>query len=498
MYSNVVLIVLFIAVIVLGILVNRGPLLPPGDGYVDAGFCARTMPGNADCGRFYGPLMANSFFGQLSDSEKVTKLKEYIVVHKRLTTEEPATYPQKTVGEQLVDIEKEMGASKVTAAESSRQVARLGGLCPTSAAYNVDGKIVIQPSGMRFDTMADYTNYITAFYAKNTSCNPIPAVQPYGGPQSGVLGGLGTGTASADQVAGERNDRTVINQALQDLYDQWDANTSSKEPGTIPVRTFQFPAPGEQTYAKTPINSLDDYEYNRVFQLENRPRMSELPKQVKNNLLNAMQLDWPTLPYSSDERASLEEQFVDARMADESLIREPKSGVYFRNMDGVDVEPPDTDATAAREAKILSAYQPTDITKHVVDDEYERVAKVVAQQYSTDPDWEPVVEKRGPHQYAVTELRPRRKTNDKGEAETVWEDEVPTTVADAKQQGLLEGAEFTPTTMSIQDNLQDPYFAKTGVADYSNNRFWRYSDFNKWTPGLERMFAPTDPTNEWH
>jgi hypothetical protein len=262
--------------------------------------------------------------------------------------------------------------------------------------------------------------------------------------------------------------------------------------GEIPGRTFQFPATGEQTYAKTPINSQDDYEYNRVFELENRPRMAPLCKEVKNNLLSSLQLDWSNLPFSSDTKAKLEEQFVNARMED--AFREPKSGVFFRNMEGVDVEPPDEDAAAAREAKILSAYQPTAITTHVVDDEYERVAKVVAQQYSTDPDWEPVVEKRGPHQYAVTELRPRAKKDN----QVTWEDEVKTTVADAAHQGLLEGGDVKPTSMSIQNNLQDPFFAKTGVADYSNNTFWRYENFNKWTPGLERQFAPTDPTNEWH
>ena len=150
------------------------------------------------------------------------------------------------------------------------------------------------------------------------------------------------------------------------------------------------------------------------------------------------------------------------------------------------------------EAKILSAYQPTDITTHVVDDEYERVAKVVAQQYSTDPDWEPVVEKRGPHQYAVTELRPLRKVNKAGEEEVVWEGEGTTSLAQAKQQGLLEGGEVKPNSMSIQDNLQDPFFAKTGVADHSNDKFWKYDSFSKWTPSLERQFAPTDPTNQWH
>jgi hypothetical protein len=202
-------------------------------------------------------------------------------------------------------------------------------------------------------------------------------------------------------------------------------------------------------------------------------------------------LDWSALPFSSEERSQLEEAFVDARMSDG--FREPKTNVFFKNMEGVDIAPPDEDEERAREQKILSAYQPTDITKHVVDEEYERVAKVVEQQFSTDPDWEPVVEKRGPHQYAVTELRPRRKKD--GE-DVKWEEDKVPTIEQAKDQGLLTGGSMAPH-ITVDANLQDPYFDKGGVADYSNNRFWRYQDFNKWTPGLERMFAPTNETKAW-
>ena len=488
MYSNIVLLILFVLLVALGVIVNKRPAVP--EGYVDAGFCARNMPGNEYCKRFYIPIASTSMFSSLTDAEKVAKINDYIRVYHDLVKREPNTFPTLSEADQYKVIEKEMGAGVVTSKESSRATARLAAVCPSDAYYDADGKIHLEPLGKIFNDMTEYTTYVSGFYAKN-NCNAI-SVRPYKGPQPGVLGGAGTGTASAAQIAGERNDRTVVNTALADLYDKWDANTGPRKPGKIPVRTFQFPAPGEQTYAKTPINSLDDYEYNRVFELENKPRMAPLSKEVKSNLLGAMQLDWPTLPYSSDTRAKLEEQFVDARMQD--VFREPKSGVFFKNMEGVDVSPPDQDAVAAREAKILSAYQPTAITTHVVDDEYERVAKVVAQQYSTDPDWEPVVEKRGPHQYAVTELRPKVKKEAK---EPVWEDEIPTTVADAKQQGLLEGGEVKPNVMTIQDNLQDPFFAKTGVADHSNDTFWKYSDFNKWSPNLERQFAPTDPQNEW-
>jgi hypothetical protein len=199
-------------------------------------------------------------------------------------------------------------------------------------------------------------------------------------------------------------------------------------------------------------------------------------------------LDWANLPWNSDEKAKEEEAFISGRMEDG--MRDPKTGVFFRNMEGADVGPPDEAATAAREAKILSAYIPTDISKHVVDSEMERVAQVVNQAYASDPDWEPVVEKRGEHQYAVTELRPRAKKER-------WENETPT-VQEAKDQGILTGTSFAPDMKIDGGRSDDPYFDKAGVVDNANDRVWKYQDFNKWTPGLERMFAPTNETQAWY
>jgi len=152
--------------------------------------------------------------------------------------------------------------------------------------------------------------------------------------------------------------------------------------------------------------------------------------------------------------------------------------------------PPDQDALDQREQKILSAYQPTGITQHVVDSEMERVAKLVNQMYAEDPDWEPVVEKRGEHQYAISELRPRRKKES-------WEDDTPT-IQQATDQGLMSGTSYVPKVTINDGKTQDPFFDKNGVADYTNNRFWNYKDFAKWTPGLERMFAPTNDEQKWY
>jgi hypothetical protein len=378
-------------------------------------------------------------------------------------------------------------ADEVLNAASAYFKSKLSAVCPSEAYYDADGKIHLEPGGQTFSTMTDYTNFMAAFYARN-ECKPLTEIKTYKGAPTGVLGGGGTGTESADQISTQAADRSIISTALSDILGSEEDSCASKKGNAVIVSQYG----GEQTSARTPINKLDDYEYSRVFELENRNRNAALSKEMKNKLTNQYQLDWSALPFNSEDRSQLEEAFVDARMQD--VFVEPKSGIFFRNMEGVDVAPPDEDEAKAREDKILSAYQPTDITKHVVDDEYERVAKVVAQQYSTDPDWEPVVEKRGPHQYAVTELRPRRK---KDGADIQWEDDAPTTIEGAKDAGLVAGGAMTPQVHVDDQQLRDPAFDKNGVIDYSNNRFWRYQDFNKWTPGLERMFAPTNDTQAW-
>ncbi len=338
-----------------------------------------------------------------------------------------------------------VASTPITQSPTSRPVPT----CISRAYYTAMGKIVIEPHGMIFDTVAEYMNFFNAIQRENPAC-VLPTIQAYTGPIPGITSG-GTGTPSADQVALEDARRVVTT-----------------------------------TEGGQDINSLGDYEYNRVF-LENRERNSETANQYKDAMIQQYQRDWTNLPYNSDTRATLEDQFVQQRM--EAGFREPATGVFFRSIDGTNVAPPDQDAAAIREAKILSAYQPTSLTAHQVDDEMERVAKVVAQTYKNDPDWEPVVEKVAEHQYTVRELRPRHR-------KTEWDGDGAPTIEEAQRQGLLTGGS-TQAKVLLQQTQEDPYFAKDGVADYASNRFWKYNEFNKWTPGLERMFAPTNETQNW-
>jgi hypothetical protein len=54
-------------------------------------------------------------------------------------------------------------------------------------------------------------------------------------------------------------------------------------------------------------------------------------------------------------------------------------------------------------------------------------------------------------------------------------------------------------SIQISDQMRnDPFFDKGGVVDNDNQRVWSYNDFRKWTPDLERQFAPTAATKAWY
>ena len=327
--------------------------------------------------------------------------------------------------------------------------------CPISAVRTLDGKIEIQPGNKQFDTMKEYLEYLNTMYTNGSLCIP-PKVTAMREPVPGIIGGLGTNTESPASMNLEGTTREVL-------------NFESEEQGT---------------YARTPIDKLDDYEYTRVFENENSSRNS-FSKLSENERISEHKLDWASLPFNSEVRAKEENEFVAGRM--ESGFRDPDTGVFFSNVDGKNVLPPDMDSAKEREQKILSNYQPTDITEHVQDDATKTVAEIVNAAYKQDPNWEPVVTKVSEYQWEVTELRPK-------ERKEKYEEDASKDLALAQERGET----LPPPSLSIDDRLRgDPYFDKSGVGDKDNGKFWKYNDFNKWTPGLERMFAPTLSTREW-
>lgn len=325
--------------------------------------------------------------------------------------------------------------------------------CPLSAERGEDGKILVQPQNKKFDTMGDYVAWLSSLLAAGSMCVP-PYVK---------------GPRAVEMVNGAgQNDKMTA--AMDKQIEQ------QNKSGNI----FTNQVEGEQTYAKTPVNKMDDYEYTRIFQSENGPK-NQLSKTTINAKINEHQTDWAKLPFNSEVRAAAEDEFISGRMDD--VFRDPKTGVYFKTVEGFEVQPPDNvahDLEEKAKLKKFEAKKAGDLLEHEMDD----VAVMIKKMYAEDPDWEPVVETLGNNEYRIAELRPRIKKEKYAEAQDM-------TVERAKENGLIS------PNVSVEGGNKDPVFDKQGVLDYSANRFWEYKDFNKWTPGLERMFAPTLDTTNW-
>jgi hypothetical protein len=206
-----------------------------------------------------------------------------------------------------------------------------------------------------------------------------------------------------------------------------------------------------------------------------------------NALTNRFQFDWSQLPFNSQARATQEQVMNQQRLEGfTGTVTEP----FYQSISGDDMAPQDLQDIDEREKAILQQYSPKkteDLLEHNTDDVQELVKKL----YENDPDYEPVVEKVKDGEFEVTKLIPKRKKKD-----NQFEDERVPTVSEAIEMGQAKGVPKVQPRMEVS-GMQDPYFDKTGVLDYEGDHFYRYDQFAKWTPGLERMFAPTFDQNDW-
>jgi len=364
----------------------------------------------------------------------------------------------KVIAEAFTDSETIDAANKKAQDTSNGILSQNAKGCPTAAVRGPDGRISVVPTGQTFYTMSDYITYLNGLYSGGSQCIPPPVTDDRE-PVFGILGGVGNGAAPPKAFNLEGPTRDVLNTA----------------------------ANGEETSARTKIDDLDDYEYNRVFQSEDISR-NTISKQAKNELMEKHNLDWANLPFNSENRAEKEDEFIAGRM--DNYWKEPKSGAFFNTVNGKTVMPPDAEAEYMREQKILASYRPTDISEHVVDSETEEVAKMVTKIYENDPNWTPVITKTDEGQYAVTEIIPKTRKERFEDAKTIG---LATTA------GLSKQMPDAKATIQISDQMRnDPFFDKGGVVDKDSNRVWEYNDFRKWTPDLERMFAPTAETRAWY
>jgi hypothetical protein len=328
--------------------------------------------------------------------------------------------------------------------------------CFTDAKRGSDGKIHVLPGDQTFENLSEYVSALTDQYSTGKLCIP-PQVKEYRSPVEGVLGGLGVNAIGPKGVQ-QQNATRVVTESTVDR--PWDT---------------------------TPINSVEDYDRTNVYENERNSRHGAMSTAVINDLSNKYKMDWSQLPFNSEAKAAQEDAFVAGRL--ENVYREPKSGTFFKNMMGDGLYPPNVEQREEDERAILNAYAPPKVAKNIQEEETSTIGKLVKKLFGSSEEYEPVVEKTGNNNWAITELIP------KPQKETWADAEKGTSIDEAVQRGWIP----PQASMQIFDHgTNDPAFYKAGVADYDNNRVFNYRDFNKFTEGLERQFAPSLPVHDWY
>jgi hypothetical protein len=236
--------------------------------------------------------------------------------------------------------------------------------------------------------------------------------------------------------------------------------------------------PPEKPYLMNPIDDLDDYEMSVVFQNQGSKEASK--KQI-SDAMTRYPMDWSNQPPDSqhfqDNQAKFEQQVA-------TDAKNPPPTSYYKEIDGSDMTPPDTLAMDEEEKKILQTYVPEKskgLLQYSVDDVKELVNKIYGKKGLI-----PVIEKskQAQNTWEIVEVKEK-------DPHIVWEDDLQRETERQKMQKRGEEVIEVPYTATDVAAGLDPFFqARNSVRDGKN-------DYYQWTPGLERMFAPTYPIKAW-
>lgn len=259
-----------------------------------------------------------------------------------------------------------------------------------------------------------------------------------------------------------------------------------KEPFGEPIQTGELRKPCKANlvlnqgmdapFVKKRLLDVDDYEYNLVFQQEGD---REISKALYNKLQSQYPLDWSVQPPSSAHfqagLQALKESFKSPPVT-------PSGPNPYREINADALNPPDTTAEHMEERKILQMYTPakTDSLESYQLDDANALIKRIYDAKGLIPE----VKKKDGNIYEI--IGTRRK-----DEKIVYEDENPP-VQKAPVAEAGEGTITVPATAVDVAAGLDPFFTPG-----SSTHIDRW-DYTKFTPGLERMFAPTYPTVEWY
>jgi len=236
----------------------------------------------------------------------------------------------------------------------------------------------------------------------------------------------------------------------------------------------------QKPYNQTPIQNVDDYEYSLIFKNEGDRAMT---KKTRDLLMSQYPKDWSVQPPSSD----LFQQGLQAYQEGFENEQDPSAEKKrYAAIDGSKMTPPDSSAKETSERDILQTYvpkEPQSLTTYNAGD-----AKILIEKIYSAKGLVPTYEQTGENQFQITRTTPINQV-------VVYEDDpslqaggAPTSSGPVKSAG-----EDTIVVPNIQPTGGlDPFFTP---GEQTRDGRW---DYTKFTPGLERMFAPTEPMQKWY
>lgn len=232
-------------------------------------------------------------------------------------------------------------------------------------------------------------------------------------------------------------------------------------------------------YEITGINNLDDYEYNLVFQNESD---RELSQELRTKLMSQYPMDWSIQPPSSSQfESGMKESFEDKPTVMSTDVKDP-----YKEISADSMMPPDTLSVEQEERKILQTYVPKkagDLKTYNIEDAMELIKKI----YDKKGEIADVV-KTGDNVYEI--IGTRRKDEKVIYEET--DEQAPTGSLPVEKVG--EATIRVPSGAVDYNTALDPFYEPSLESSTKQGR-WNY---RSWTPGLERMFAPTQPRANWY
>ena len=233
----------------------------------------------------------------------------------------------------------------------------------------------------------------------------------------------------------------------------------------------------QKPYTQEPIQNVDDYEYSMIFKNEGDRAMT---KKTRDFLMSQYPKDWSVQPPSSD----LFQQGLQAyNEGFEDAPRPPTK--RYDSINGTTMAPPDQAAQERREQEILNTYVPKDpqsLTTYSADD-----AQTLIEKIYTAKGLKATYKQTGDNEFQVISTTPLDKV-------ITYEDDPAAPLEAPTSQGPVAAAgEETIVVPEIYPTGGlDPFFTP---GEQTRDGRWNYTQF---TPGLERMFAPTEPMSKWY